>query len=132
MTNVSKRVLGKDQQKQLFYQLSQLVSEANKTETRTFFGDLFTEAEQIMFIKRLAVILLLSKEYSPYRIAKTLKMSESTINQIKLKYELGEFEAIVSLSRKNKFDTKQFWTTLETLLQAGMPSMGKDRWKSLR
>ncbi len=132
MTNISKRSLDKQQQEQLFYQLSQLVHGTNKNETRVFLEQLFTETEQIMFLKRLAVILLLSKNQSAYRIAKTLKMSESTVNHIRLKYEFGDYDAIVKRSKKKEFDSKQFWNTMEVLLRGGMPPMGKKRWQSLR
>lgn len=132
MTNISKRTLDKKQQEQLFYQLTQLVRGSNKNETAAFLSALFTDTEQIMFIKRLAAVLLLSKKQSAYRVAKTLKMSESTVSQIRIKYEFGEYDSIVKVSQKKEFDSKQFWLTLDVLLRAGMPSRGKDRWKSLK
>ena len=130
MTNVSKRKLKNDFQDKLFQQLSKLVTSANKKQTEGFLSALFTESEKIMFIKRLAVILLLSKEHSAYRISQTLKMSESTVNNIRLKHEIGLYNSIISLAQKKEFDTEQFWNTIEILLRAGLPPRGKDRWKS--
>ena len=132
MTNVSKHALDTKHQEQLFSQLAQLVHSSSKNETGAFLSELFTDSEQIMFIKPLAVVLLLSKQQSAYRISKTLKMSESTVSQIRLKYEFGEYDSIIKISKKKEFDSKQFWLTLDVLLRAGMPSRGKDRWKSLK
>jgi len=129
MTNISKRVLKKKEQDKLFWQLAGLVRVGSKKQTSNFLDALFTDSEKVMFIKRLAAVLLISEKHSSYRVAKTLKMSESTIKGIRCKYNLGEYDDIVILAKKKEFDSKQFWLTLDVLLRAGMPPMGKNRWR---
>lgn len=99
---------------------------------QALFGELFSESEQIMFMKRLAIIIMVDKEYSKYRIARTLKVSESTVREIRSKYALDDYDKLLSLTRSKKFDNQEFWDTIGVLLRLGMPSMGKNRWKSVR
>ena len=132
MTNVSKQKLKKEFQDQLFNQFSELLSSGNKKQTHNFLLALLTDSEKIMFVKRVAAVLMLSKKHSPYRIAETLKISETTANKMRLAYEVGEYSSIVELSKKKEFDSKKFWATIDVCLRLGMPSMGKDRWDSIR
>ena len=46
---------------------------------KTIVEELFTETEYIMLAKRLAIILLITKGVSKYRISKNLKVSISTV-----------------------------------------------------
>ena len=82
-----------------------------------------------MYMKRLATIVMLDKGYSRYRISQTLKLSETTASDYALKYDEGHFAAILKLVSSKKFDREAFLKTLETVLQGGMPPMGKGRWK---
>lgn len=132
MTNVSKQKLNKKEQKKLQKQVTSLFARTDDRGAQALFGELFTESEQIMFMKRLAIIIMVDKEYSKYRISRTLKVSESTVREIRSKYYLDEYNKLLALTRSDTFDNEKFWETIEVLLRLGMPSMGKDRWKSLR
>jgi len=131
MTNVSKKKLNTEQQKELRKQIVSLFAATDKRTAEGLFSELFTETEQIMFFKRLAVVALIEKGFSCYRISKTLKVSETTVQQIFVKYDDGGYEKLCGLLCTPKFNSEKFWKTLETLLQAGMPPMGRGRWKSI-
>ncbi len=132
MTNISKNILDSKTESKLRKQFSKFFSDQIPSELENLFSDLLTQSEQIMLIKRLAVIVLLIEGQSIYSIPKTLQMSVSTVRDIKSKYKLGKYDFLVARYNDKKFDTLAFVHILEALLNAGMPSLGKDRWKTLR
>jgi transposase len=85
-----------------------------------------------MFLKRLSAIIMLIEGKSTYNIQKTLKISISTVLDIKTKFELNQYEHLVDRYNDKKFNAEAFVKVIEKILDAGMPSLGKDRWKSLR
>jgi len=131
MTNVSKNKLSQDVRDKLFTQFTSLFTNANQKHISSLFEALFTDSEKIMFIKRLAVVLMISEGYSTYAISKTLKVSDGTARTLKSKFLKGEYDVLISVTKQKNFDNTQFWASIEILLRLGMPSYGKDRWKSL-
>ena len=131
MTNISKRTLDKNTQKQLFMQFTQMFVSADDDLMPKMFEALFTESEKIMFIKRVAIVILLTEDYSPYAIAKRLCVSDKTVRDIKVQVKAGRYDAFIKVTRKKSFDKDKFWDTLEVLFRGGLPPMGKDRWKWL-
>lgn len=131
MTNVSKRVLSSRHKKQLFEQFASLFAVSNTRTITYLFTDLCTDVEQTMLVKRLAAILMLHANYSRYRIAQTLCMSESTVCEIQKKFDQGTYSHIICATKQKQFEKEQFWETVESLVRLGMPSMGKDRWKGI-
>jgi uncharacterized protein YerC len=131
MTNVSKQQLDPKELQKLFTQLNGVLGSLNKQKVDGFLSDLLGPEERIMLVKRLAVIIMLMENNSAYRIADTLKVSPATVTTIQKYFDEGRFDHIVSILRKNQTDYKKFWETLEVILRAGMPSQGKDRWKSI-
>jgi Trp operon repressor len=129
MTNVSKRPLGQKAREQLSSQFIELFSTANKKQHLDLFISLFSDAERTMFIKRLAIVLLLAEGFSTYKIAKSLIVSDSTVREIRAQYTTGRYDPMISIIRTKQFDRKKFWKTLELLLRAGMPPRGRGRWK---
>ena len=93
------------------------------------FMDLFTEAEQIMFLKRVGIIFMLQSECSNYEVAKTLLVSETTVKSIKQKMLTDEFIHITNIMQRKTFNQKQFWQVIEKVLRAGLPPRGHGRWK---
>ena len=130
MTNVSKQPLNKKLQKQLFDQFVQLLALTSQGEANGLYYELFTPSERIMFVKRIAVIAMLSRGHSPYRIAATLHMSDTTVSKLLERYERNQFHTIEKLLRQKKFDHETFWNVIGLLLTAGMPPQGKGRWKT--
>ena len=131
MTNVSKNTLDSKIEKKLRVQFAKFFSDQIPNEIESLFSELFTPTEQIMLIKRLATIIMLSEGESTYSIPKALQLSDSTVRDIKVKYRLGKYDSIIYRYQDKKFNAEAFVRILETLLSAGMPSLGKDRWKSL-
>lgn len=132
MTNVSKNILDSKIEKKLRQQFAKFFSDQIPQEIESLFSDLLTSSEQIMLIKRLATIIMLIEGESTYSIPKALQLSDSTVRDIKVKYKLGKYDSIIYRYQDKKFNAEAFVRILETLLSAGMPSLGKDRWKSLR
>jgi len=132
MTNVSKNKLPKEIRNKLFTQFSSLFVNSNQCKVSSLFESIFTDSEKIMFIKRLAIVLMISEGYSTYAISKALKVSDSTVRTLQSKFRIGEYDALVKTTQHGGFDHKKFWTSVETLLTLGMPSYsGKHRWKGL-
>jgi uncharacterized protein YerC len=130
MTNVSKRELEPEVRKKLLTQFAGLFKAAGDVQLSKIFSELFTEAEQIMFVKRLAIIIMLINNFSNYAIAQHLEVSEATVRSTKAKYVNGEYDTIVRVLNNKKFDGQKFWRVLELVLTAGLPPRtGRGRWK---
>ena len=129
MTNISKKPLAASVTKELFTQLADVFARADKKTAARLFSELLTEAEQIQLMKRLAIVLLLEKNQSTYRIAKLLHVSDATVRRIALTYDRGGYQEICHMYTKEAFNSREFWQTIEVLLRGGMPAYGKDRWK---
>ena len=132
MTRVSKKKLSKDARKKLLTQFVYLFSSTTKDKQGDLFTALFTDAEETMFIKRVAMIFLLLEGYSTYRISKTLIVSDSTVRSIQKRCESGSYDPIIQQMRKKSFDREKFWNTIDKVLRCGMPPrVGSGRWKWL-
>jgi hypothetical protein len=133
MTNVSKKPLAPTTRRKLLNQFSKVFKSAGDAKMSNMFSELFTEAEQVMFIKRLGIIILLSQGLSNYAVAKYLEVSEATVRSTKEKYNHGEYETIVRVLRNKKFNSEKFWRVVELMLTAGLPPrIGRGRWEFLQ
>ncbi len=130
MPHISKQKLKPTHEKKLYMQLAKLIGKLDKDNVNLFLSELLGKEEKIMLAKRFAVIVMLIEKNSTYRIAQLLHMSPSTVERLKLKLNFGEYEYIEKLLKQNKKEYEDFWKTLEVILRAGMPPMGKGRWKS--
>jgi|AntRauTorcE11897_2_1112592.scaffolds.fasta_scaffold02752_3 Trp operon repressor len=129
MTNVSKKPLDDKLRKQLFEQFSSLFASSSQHKMASLFIELFTEAEQIMFIKRVGIILMLTKGYSGYAISNMLEVSAATVRSTKQKYEAGEYDQLFKTTKKRSFDGKKFWSVLGLVITGGLPPRaGAGRW----
>jgi len=131
MTRISKEHLDRKTERQLFTQFVSIFISAQEGQYDDLFSALFTEAEKIMFIKRVGILLLISEGYSTYAIARTLRVSDSTVRNVLKQCKAGKFDPFFSVLRKKTFNAEQFWKTLEILLQCGLPPRGRGRWKWL-
>jgi len=132
MTNISKKGLPIEIQEKLFNQFTQLFSNISQNKANKLFDSMFTEVEKIMFIKRLAMILMLSEGYSTYAIAKALSVSDSTVRVQRDKLHAGVYDMFVKSTKEKQFDNKNFWSTVDSLLRIGLPTSDiKSKWKFL-
>lgn len=132
MTNISKQRLDEKVEQKLFKQFTDLFIAAEERKLAEMFNALFTDAEKLMFVKRIAIVLMLSKNVPMYGIAKSLHVSLTTVRAQRDLYETGQYEPITRITRKKNFDTESFLSAIEMVLRLGMPSYGKNRWRVLR
>jgi Trp operon repressor len=129
MVNVSKIPLEVKTKQKLFKEFARLFSMSSERKMGNLFLELFTESEQIMFIKRVGIVLMLCEGYSNYMVAKTLKVSPATVRSIQEKFFNGEYDQLVEMTKKSNFDTKKFWKVMEVVLRGGLPSRSdRKRW----
>lgn len=131
MTNISKQPLEPQAEKKLLSQFAKLFAHQNETTAVLLLDDILTPAEKTMLIKRVAIILLIAKDVSNYKIAKTIKVSEATVRNLRHGYKDKEFNVLLKTIDSPSFDTDTFWQQLDVLLRLGMPPMGRGRWSFL-
>lgn len=131
MTNISKQKLDPKTMGELEKQFSAFFARAPHGARGAFYTALFTPAERIMFIKRLAIILLLSRKCPTYTIVKLIKVSDATVRAALIRLEGGQYDDLVSVMHSKTFDIRGFLRIVEVILQAGLPPRGRGRWKWL-
>lgn len=83
MSQVSKRVLSKNIQDQLLENLWHAFADIkNAAEAEILLADFLSPTEKVMFAKRIAIAILLKKNYDFRSISKLLRVSTTTINNI--------------------------------------------------
>ncbi len=93
---------------------------------------LFTPTERVMLAKRLAIIGMVVRGYSTYRIAKILSVSDSTVRTYAAMITTGGFESLQRLFSNAK-RSESLWKNIEYALRVGLPPVvGNGRWQSLR
>lgn len=116
-----------------------LVEEIAKAKTHTqahiLTEALFTETERIMLAKRFAIVMLLDEGASYRYIQSALKVSLSTVFRIQKLRKAGVFDNLIKHtykrpSRPTRREHNQE-TAFEVLVRAGLPPMGRGRWKFL-
>lgn len=136
MTQVSKRPLDKDVYSRIFeIFITAFIEINNKEKAEKFLTEIFSETEQIMIAKRLAIAFLLTKKYSFEAINKMLKVSVSTICRVNssVKKEKSAYAAILQEVEKHLSQTPNnslsyILGIIETLLP---PARGTN-WKEER
>ena len=105
MTHNSKKDLDSDIAERLDIQFAKIIKLAGQKEhMSSITEEFFTNAEKIMFSKRLGAILLLHKKLPQHVICEMLKMSPSTVSRLSLSLEVGKYDDVVKLLQKeNKF-----------------------------
>ena len=92
MPHISKRKLNEKTVRDLENYITSIIKNTG-TKTRTsIFGELLTQTEKIMIAKRLGIILLSKKGYSPYKTSKLLGVSTSTVNRFNNGLKMGRYK----------------------------------------
>ncbi|MEK7151859.1 MAG: hypothetical protein AAB773_00325 [Patescibacteria group bacterium] len=93
MPHISSRKVNKQVLEKIDKLLFSAVSDRNvsQKQQRLAFSELLTPTEKIMLGKRLAAVSLLSQGESPYKVGKTLQLSETTTAKFQIKLENGKF-----------------------------------------
>ena len=103
MPHISRKHLEVKEFERIYEELIQIFGSASEYKSKQIFYEFFTKTERVMFAKRLAVIALLSKDFSTYEIATKLAMSPATVDRMSLKFERGDYDGLVMLIKKLKF-----------------------------
>lgn len=134
MSQVSKRYLHKKVEERildLFWTSFSMLS--TKQKVIVFLDSLLSPTEKIMLSKRLAIALMLLKGYSHPTINERLKVSDSTIWNIKLNLDYkgkGYQKIIEQIMGKEKWE--KFWQDLDNFFQEILPPRYGTDWKEAR
>ena len=130
MVNVSKNILDSRLQKALYEQLSELViANRTKKDAARMLFELLSPTERLMLAKRLAVIGMLTQEYSTYTIANTLKVSVATVLRVQRDIEKKSLEHIVKIFRR-KTGRARLLSTVELLVTLGFPGVASKKLRA--
>jgi uncharacterized protein YerC len=125
VSRVSKKVLNKQIEEQMFETLWEAISEVkNKADVKMFLGDLLSPVERIMVAKRLAIAVLLLKGHGYETIIDLIKVSNETISKIALILRLNKGYRIAVDKLLKSEAGRQFWQEIQNLIYR-MSSPGK-------
>ena len=117
MTQVSRRLLNKQIEQQIFETLWEAISQLkNKTEIQIFLTDLVTPTERIVLAKRLAIAVLLLKNTNYETIKDLIKVSGETISKVALTLKMSNGYRIAINKIVRTESGRQFWQDVESLL----------------
>ena len=91
----------------------------SQEDTKAFFYDFFTKTERVMFSKRLAIALMLHRNYSYEQIQYILHVSTSTINRVMNWLDsggIGVKRVLDKLIREEKMEV--FWSKINKALDS--------------
>lgn len=110
MSQVSKYPISKEVYETIFgIFLGTIADLKTKTQVSEFFKEFLTPTERIMFAKRLAIAVLLAKNYRYREISKILRVSATTIGGISLQYKYGDnFKRMISHVLESE-KSEKFW-----------------------
>jgi len=130
MVNVSKKKLPKDVEWELLKQLSAIiVAQQRAKDSDALLYELFTRSERLIFVKRVGIIALLQRGYSPYAISSALNVSETTVAKVLASLERGKYENIVA-TLKRREHRESVLGILESLVTFGLPGQPQKRLRA--
>lgn len=117
MTQVSRRILHKQVEEQIFETLWEAISQIrNKEEIQLFLNDFLSPTERVMLAKRLAIAILLLKEKDYETIKDLLKVSNETISKISLILKINRgYQTVINKLIRTEAG-RQFWQDIESLI----------------
>lgn len=133
MTQVSKRYLQKQVEERildLFW--TSLSTLSTKEKAALFLNDLLTPTEILMLSKRLTIAFMLIKGYEYTSINERLKVSDSTIWNVKLNLiHKGKTYKSVIEHIMNREKWEKFWQDLDHLFEQVLPPKYGINWKEV-
>ena len=129
MTHISNKKLDQKLLENIFEKLIIVFGRAqNKNYLNEVMKELFTTTEKIMLAKRLSIILMLAGSTPQHKIADILKVSPSTIAKISLGIEIGKYDTILRISKKEKVDLEKIVWKILTVGGIMPPKIGRKYW----
>jgi Trp operon repressor len=131
MVNVSKNKLKRDIHVRIDKEFVRLLaSTKTKRATAQLLNELLTDAERTVLIKRLAIIVMLSRDHSIYEVQHALKVSPATVAKFQKNLRAGRTPHLKRLFGVDPRQQKELIDLVEAILYAGMPPFdGKGRRK---
>jgi uncharacterized protein YerC len=123
MTHVSKRKIGSQIEKRIVDAFMDALFSTSVARGKARVHSILTPTERIMLAKRLAIITMLERDQSYYRIEQTLNVSISTIKRLHERLMAGEFDPLCRIFNRNL----SLINYLEIFLSAGMPAIAGPR-----
>ena len=113
--------------------LETLVKLKTKEEVNSFIEEFFTPTEKTMFVKRLAIAVLLSKGYDSRAISRILKVSVTTITYVNIwiKHHQGFLKKIVQEIIANE-DQQEFWEEVGYKIEKATIPLTIGNWSAKR
>lgn len=133
MAQVSSRILTKEIRERIqdIFMVS-LSSLTSKDKVVLFLEDYLTDTEKIMLSKRLSIAFMLLKGYKYETISDVLKVSKSTIWNVKRNLLKGKGYKIVLTGLIKKENFQKFWQDIDHLLNQILPPRINTDWKEVR
>ena len=127
MTHISRQFLKSEAERQLILAMTEAVCfQGSASRRRKVTKELLTGVEKLMLAKRLAIICMLIEGVTYEEIARTLKVSSSTVARLQENLERGKYKEISRALHSNKTSTKLL-KLIETLI---LPKQrNASRWK---
>ena len=105
MPHISNRKPDKKTVERLDRNLIKFLLDTSSEKRKNIFNEIITPTEKIMVAKRLMLLLFIKRGLSAYEIARTLKMSTSTITRFQVAVESGAFRNSIGwLNTKLAYD----------------------------
>jgi DNA-binding CsgD family transcriptional regulator len=134
MVRINKHKLSRTATESVLREFAQVLGNLDSRQSSNFLHELLGREEQLMIAKRLAALLLLLQGNSSYKIAQTLKLSQSTVARLRNKLAAGAFDKTVVILKKNKRSFAALLNTLDAILHLNglLPHrVGLDRYRIL-
>lgn len=127
MTNVSKHPLTKQQETDLFANMSAVFANTPHQKVHALLVDLLGPEERIMLAKRIAIIIMLDRKHSSYFIASTLHVSPATVTRVASALKSGKYDTIAQLFRSKSIRVKDILESIDAILHLGglLPHYGQ-------
>ncbi len=123
MTHISKIKIPLSVERKIVDTFMRSLFSTNATRGKARIYSILTPIERIMLAKRLAIILMLDRDESYYRIEQTLNVSRSTVRRLHRRLHAGHFDPLCRIFNRNL----TFLDYLELFLSAGLPSRAGPR-----
>ena len=130
MPHISSKKLDTELSNKIFGKLLTILAQAQKKSSLSMVAnELFTHTEKIMLAKRIAVILLLDNGLPQHRISELLKVSPTTVAKASLRIEMGKYDAILKVSKREKLDIEKLVWNILTAGGIMPPRVGRKYWR---
>lgn len=132
MPHVSSEKLNPKLSEKLFLKLLSVLEKADrKNNMACFVNELFTPTEKTMLAKRLAIIIMLSGKTPQKKIAEVLKVSPTTVVKMSLFLEIGKYDNILYITKKEKLDLEKLVWQILTAGGIMPPIAGQKYWRTV-